>query len=244
MIISMKNFILILLILLFSRLVINAQDVNMSIMSEDNLRRIKESGYGWATNMDALYEGLRGTPYLINEWLAGNVYFADNSVIEDVPLKLDVYTDRLMYQNPTSLDSFVIDKSIVKMFILNNEVEGNEYKFEKVNIEKKDGEEGMFLHLLYDGNIRLYKQYSKHFIPADYKGAYSAGRKYDELKDDEQLMIYKEGELHKISTGKRSLLKVLSGKKDEMKNYIKAENLSMSGIKDIISVLGYYESID
>ena len=52
------------------------QQTSTLVATEENLRRIgrEDDGTVFTTNMDELYEGVRGTPFLSNEWKPGNIY--------------------------------------------------------------------------------------------------------------------------------------------------------------------------
>ena len=215
------------------------------VLSEENLKRIsKMSGPIYTTNMDELYEGVRGTPYLFNEWKPGNVYLRDNKLIKNVNIKYNIYTDDLLYLNSTSGDSLIIDRTMIWKFEIIDDTAGHIVVMEEVNIKPEKDDNAMFARILYNGRSKLILKHSKIFIRADYKGAYATGNKYDEYIDKRQYyLITDENNIHKIKLNKKSVIKLLPDKETKIKAFISSHRMAMDNENDIIRVLEYYDSL-
>ncbi len=162
-----------------------AQPDQSMVRTEENLRNISRSaGFVMTTNMDELYEGIKGTPYLFDDWKQGNIYLNDNTYINDVNIKYNIYTDDVLYLNSTSGDSLIIDRSVIKSFEINDDNSGNMLLFREISLRADKKERNTFIKVIYEDKSKFIVKYTKTFIKADYKGAYSAGRKYDEYVDD------------------------------------------------------------
>jgi hypothetical protein len=236
----------ILILLLIAIIPLHTQTPHQSIViSEENLRNIsKVSGPIYTTNMNALYEGVKGTPYLFNEWRLGNIYLKDNELIKNVKIKYNIYTDDLLYLNSTSGDSLIINRSVINKFEITNNQTDDLILMEKINLKPEKSDKGTFVKVLYKDSSKFILKYSKMFIPANYKGAYPTGNKYDEYTDKQQYyLITGKDNITKIRLKKKSVIKVLSDREDEIKDFIREKDLRMDNVDDIISVLKYYDSL-
>ncbi len=222
-----------------------AQIDKSMVATEENLQNISRSaGVVMITNMDELYEGIKGTPYLFPAWKQGNIYLKDSSHIKNINIKYNIYTDDVLYLNSRSGDSLIIDRSLINAFEILDDSAGGIILFKDINLKPGTNGKSAFIKVLYDGKSKFLIKYNKIFIKADYKGAYAAGRKYDEYTDNYQYYILKDNnELNKIKLNKKSVIKVLSDKENKVKSFIDTQGLAPDNEKNIISVLEYYDSI-
>jgi hypothetical protein len=222
-----------------------AQTDKTLVGTEENLRNISRlAGVVYTTNMDGLYEGIKGTPYLFNEWKKGNIYLIDNTYINDVSIKYNIYTDDILYLNSKSGDSLIIDRSLINSFEITGDNSNNLLLFKEISLRPYKKDKSTFVKVLYDGKSKFIVKYTKTFIKADYKGAYSAGRKYDEYIDDQQYYIMKDDNTPaKIKLNKKSVTKVLSDKDDKIKSYLNEHKLALDNEDDVERLLQYYDSI-
>ncbi len=223
-----------------------SQTIHQTIVaSEENLKRIsKMTGPIYTTNMDELYEGVRGTPYLFNEWKPGNIYLKDNKLIKNVNVKYNIYTDDLLYLNSSSGDSLIIDRSMIEKFEIMDNSSGNLILMEEMNIKPEKNDNAAFVRIIYDGRSKLILKYSKIFIKANYKGPYATGNKYDEYTDKWQYyLITGENTITRIKLCKKSVIKVLSVKESKIKAFVNGQDLSLDNENDVIRVLEYYDSL-
>jgi hypothetical protein len=103
----------------------------------------------------------------------------------------------------------------------------------------------VFARVLYAGKSTLYKVYEKEFVRANYEGAYSADRKYDEFADKSSLHISTEDDpvLTKIRKSKKQVLAALPGAEKELSAFIKSEKLDLKSEEDLVRLLRYYDSL-
>ena len=108
------------------------------------------------------------------------------------------------------------------------------------NIKKR-----VFLRVLYNENSILYKRYSKDFKEADYGGAYSQDRRYDEYHDRHAYYL-KTGdrELQVLKPRKKSLLELLGDKNGEIEKYLKQEKPDLKTDEGLVQVILFYDSIE
>ncbi|MBN2613231.1 MAG: hypothetical protein JXB00_16880 [Bacteroidales bacterium] len=214
----------------------------VKVITENDMRDFTSGTPAVVTNMDALYEGVHGTPYLSEEWLTGDILFTDNKQINGVKLKYNVYKDELEYLNSTSGKSFVVQREQIKGFRIQEDLnrryfEGYQLKAGKNNVS--------FVEVVYSGSIKLLVKHKKTFIPADYKGAYSSGVKYDEYKDDkEYYAVLQNGEICKIKLNRKQVLEMLSSKKDEIEKYISEKQPDLSNLDEVLKILTYFDNLN
>ena len=222
-----------------------AQIDKSMVATEDNLQNISRSAsIVMTTDMDELYEGIRGTPYLFTGWRQGNIYLKDSSQIKNINIKYNIYTDDVLYLNSKSGDSLIIERSLIREFQMLNDSASNIITFKEMNMKPGNDGKSTFVKVLYDSKSEFLMKYIKVFIKADYKGAYTAGRKYDEYTDDLQYYILKDNnELNKIKLGKKAVIKVLAEKENKIKSFIDQQGLTLDNENDVIKVLDYYDSI-
>ncbi len=235
----------ILSVLLATHALAFAQPDQSMVRTEENLRNISRSaGFVMTTNMDELYEGIKGTPYLFDDWKQGNIYLNDNTYINDVNIKYNIYTDDVLYLNSTSGDSLIIDRSVIKSFEINDDNSGNMLLFREISLRADKKERNTFIKVIYEDKSKFIIKYTKTFIKADYKGAYSAGRKYDEYVDDYQYYIITNPDNpSKVKLNRKSVVKALSDREDKILAYMNEHNLNLDNEDDIIELMKYYDSL-
>lgn len=214
----------------------------VKVITESDMRNLTSGTSAVITNMDALYEGVKGTPYYNREWTTGDILFTDDKQINHVKIKYNVYKDELEYLNKTSGHSFIVQRERIKGFLIMDSA-GIKY-FE--NIQVKPGKtEFTFAEVAYSGSVKLFIKYKKTFTAADYKGAYSSGIKYDEYKDDKDYYVTLSNcEITRIKLNKKQVLELLSAKKAEIEQYINDKNPDLSNHEDVVKIMTYYDSLN
>jgi hypothetical protein len=234
----------IILILFNIVVLLKAQDKSF-VATEENLMNIsRQAGTVFTTNMDKLYEGVRGTPYLFDEWNPGNIYLTDSTYIKNVNIKYNIYTDDLLYLNSTSGDSLIINRSMIWKFEIIDKPPDDIILMKEMDFKPGKTAKKVFVRVIYDGKSKLVLKYNKTFIKANYKGAYATGNKYDEYIDDYQYYIIKSSNNPvKIKLNKKSVVKALSDKEDKVKAYLDGHSLKLNNEDDIAELIKFYDSI-
>lgn len=236
----MKTLLSVIIAFCFFQQIFAQHSSNKRDLFEDNLNTIHYVDKIRSSNLDDLYEGVVGTPYLFDQWENGNIFLVGGDTVSDIPIKYDLYSEQLLYRKSASLDSFIVNKVVIKKFEIRDPKTGVELTFVKTG-ENNDE----FMELLYNGSSKLFLDHQKPFIKADYKGPYSKGIKYDEYKNATQYyLLKKNSEFLKIRLNKSSILKSLSDKKKKIEEFIKKNDLDLNRELDVIRVLTYYDSLN
>lgn len=186
------------------------------LTSEENLQAIANlspnspGGYGF----DNRYEGIRGTPRLMDTLLPSLVRLHGQDYNIQVLSDIDLVENALIYQNPKTKTLYTISADVISELTYNKE--GQELIFNTTfgkNFDKEFREQ-KFYQVLKDGEFQFIKIPLKNFVEANYKGAYSADRRYDEyVNDTKYYLMGTDGIFHQVKLNKRSVSKLFPDKK-------------------------------
>ncbi len=203
--------------------------------------------YTMVNTMDHRYEGLRGTPYFLPVWAKGQVEMAAGQNYTNVPLKFNAYQQQLiLLRTWAGNDSIIVSADQVKRFTLNN-TDGQTYLFERLPSTIVTSDQSLkngYFMVLYKGKTALLKRISKTFKQADYKNPYSNDVRYDAFRDAFSYYLLKPDQtLTKIKLSDKSLIDALGDRKEELKTFVKQENLSFKTDNDAIQLVKKYDSM-
>lgn len=201
---------------------------------------------GMINTIDHRYEGLRGTPYFLPNWIKGQVEMTAGQNYTSVPLKFNAYQQQLvMLRTWAGNDSILVDPGQVKRFTLTN-ADGQTYVFRRYPTASTTDEtlkNGYFL-VLYEGKSVLLKRVTKVFKKADYKNPYANNVRYDEFRDAFSYYVLKPDQtLTKVKLSDKSIIDALGDRKDALKGFVKQENLVVKTENDAILLLKKYDSL-
>jgi hypothetical protein len=174
-------------------LVAQAQTSPTGQDAEQNLTNVGTNNLSTVVRLfDNRYQGMRGSPYLLNYWTPADITFANNKTEKDVPIKYDVHANQLMMRRPQG-DSVVIVSPVVSSFQLKDVNNGKNRVFSRFSDAKTDDSslKEELLEVLHEGKTALLIRYDKTIQKASYQGAYNANRTYDELEDEKSYYLRK-----------------------------------------------------
>lgn len=210
--------------------------------ARENLRELGSiSGTGHVRTFDNRYEGTKGTPYVFDEWLPGEIFMKSKKRVIIKDMNYNCFENEVAYLDPSSKSVMLINKYNIDLFYLISGADTLVF----VPVQMDENKAPVFAQLLYRGESSLYKRYEKEFIRANYEGAYSADRKYDEFADKSSLYFttQEDSGLNKVKKSKKQFLALFPGAEDELSAFIKTEKLDLKLEEDIISLLKYYDSL-
>lgn len=213
----------------------------------ENLRLTGENAVGnTVRTYDGRYEGVRGHPYFQDEWMVGNVLLENEREYRDVKLKYNVYQDQLIGLQQEKYP-IILPKDQVRAFTILKQDSTQTANFVKaihLEAELSKVPPEQFVQVLYEGKLKLYAVNRKLLDEADYRGAYSVGRTYDEFGELDAV-YYLEGPwgVEKLKRRNKKVLKVFKMHAKKLKEYVVAEELNLHDRADLIQLLRYYESL-
>lgn len=161
---------------------------------------IEQVGAAAQANLNALVNGsptvvprgslepTKGSPYADNRWLPARLRMTNNVPLAPVPLKYDVLNQRLLMR-PVNRpnDSLQLNDRLLASFELEEPAltpTGTRKRlFRRFNEAPEPTQRTDYVEVLHEGRYSLLKRYGKALRKADFSGAYSTDRRYDEIED-------------------------------------------------------------
>jgi len=227
------------LLFLYLSLVVSGQSVPGSAAYEvTNIDLMNPSNRLLRTKSANAY-GTIGSPYVFKDFEKGNIYYANKLRVNGTLLNYDCHNDRLEYAAGESV--YLLNSSQIDYFEVFPE-QDRIMLFKQVFVVKL--KKRVFLEVLYDENSTLFKRYFKEFKEADYGGAYSQDRRYDEYHDRHSYYIKTaDNELQMLKPKKKSVLEILEDKGDELEKYIKQEKPDLKTDAGLVQLIRFYDSL-
>lgn len=203
-----------------------------------------------SSTFDNRYQGIRGTPYFLDSWVPGSLMIKKNNFgateeVKNLLLKYDVHGNQIAAVIAESKDTLLVNASFISSFRLNLPGYDKSIEFRAipeahlVNPKLADA----FFAVLFDGKTKFVKGVSKTFVPANFKGGYSAGISYDELAEETQYYFLSGGQMFKTKLNRKALLDAMPAQQEKLKSFISSQKLAMNTEADFIKVLGYLETL-
>ena len=184
--------------------------------------------------------GIQGTPYVFEDFKKGNIFYANKLRVDGKLLNYDCHNNRWEYSAGQSV--YLLNSSQIDYFEIYTG-EDRPMLLKQVFVEKL--KKHLFLQVLYNDNSILYKRYFKEFKAADYGGAYSQDRRYDEYHDRHSYYLKTaDNELQMLKPKKKSALEIMEDKSDELEKYIKKENPDLKTDDGLVQLIRFYDSLD
>ena len=179
--------------------------------------------------------GVEGSMYLFDDFTDGKVVLADNTTMDDLKLRYNIYyhqmqfirdEDTLAFANPGEIDYLKLNDQlfIYTVFIKDGEIADD------------------YFEVLVDNDCRLlYRRMVKyHFAPDEESG-----------KDPKEIFInccefyIKKGEqpATKVALTKKSVLCAFKDKEEEVSAFINTNRLKMKSREDLMMVINFYNSL-
>jgi len=187
------------------------------------------------------YDNAEGSPYLSREWATGAIDFSNNSRLEKVPIRFNVYANYLEVKLKNNI--YQADLSYVTDFAYADPKTQKEMVFKRIVIDKTNN---TFLHMILEDKITLGAYYSVRVI----KGTKQESG-YDVIshaKDKLNLvtifyLIKEKNAPIKLSRTKKGFIKKLPSHSAEVASFINQNDLDIRNDEDLIKVVTYYNSI-
>ncbi|MEM1137439.1 MAG: hypothetical protein AAGI07_16485 [Bacteroidota bacterium] len=210
------------------------------IVQEQNIQEIGQNWYnGSVITFDKRYKGVKGSPFLTEEWLPGTITLNNDTIIEDLHLKYNVQENRL-YRRAENEKANLILNYLVKSFSIVGS--GSMRNFIRVSLKDEKGEEiNQFVELFAQGKLNLISKPECRIRKADSNNVYGSGRQYDEFIQNSSLYIYPKGEriAKQVKESKKFFIELMPDKENEIKAYFK-ENKPFLKDQQVVSKLVQY----
>lgn len=197
--------------------------------AQANLRVLGGAGYT-ARAFDSRYEGVKGFPTLFEKYVAAAIRLSDGKRFTYKASNLDVVNQELVIVKNEK--EWILSKSVIRSFTFFDGIDS--VRFIKLSSVEKDG---LYFQQLVRGEVELLKLNTKTFVKADYQGAYSADRTYDEFKNGKKYFLkLSEDRVEEIKT-KKDLQKLLPQHQQWLETFIRENKLDMKEESHLISLI-------
>lgn len=213
-------------IVLFSLMILNAytQRVNIyqsGISGQQNLNAISNLApySSGGMGIDTRYEGILGSPRLFDTLLTSYLLVNDKDFYIKLETDIDLVGNAVLYNDPKTKKLFALPSDIVKELIIIKDTTELVFRTTEGLIFDKPFRENKFCQILVEGPVMFIRIPVKKFVEADYKGAYSVDRRYDEYEYIVKYYITgNNGVLNQIQMNRKSLIKLFPDKKTLINN--------------------------
>jgi len=181
------------------------------------------------------YEGIKGSPFLFEDWKNANLVDKKDSIYDDVKLNFNGYESNFEVLNG---DKFIsLDDTEFKS--LSIQTEEGEYVFEK-NLHKIFKNK-LLLVVNKGATITCFMDYSVGLTENTINGNMGATTIIKRFKYDPKHYFIINGELQSMRLTKNKLISILGNKK-AINSFIKINKLKLTEPLDVAKILKYYEA--
>ncbi len=209
----------------------------------------KDFNQGAVQTFDERYEGVRGTPFLSDQWTRGIVTMRDGEVFNKVELKYDLYRDELVVKHP--YDHAVIpEKRTITRFSLDTKQTKDSSHFVLVDYlpNFRKFPPNHFAQVLYGSLTNpnastLLAVHDKKLIKADYEGAFSANRPYDAFSETvtSYYLVKPNKQSYRLKPTLKSVRRLLNDKKAIINAFLTKETIDPEVPDDLVRLIRYYD---
>ena len=186
-----------------------------------NLSPYSPGGVGF----DTRYQGVKGSTRMLDTLLPSFMRLGGREDYFELLADLDLVSNSLVYSHPKTKKLFAVPLDVISEVIIDKD--GNEMVFRSTIGRKFDREikEQKFYQVLKEGEYQFIKIPLKTFVQANYKGAYSADRRYDEFQSEARYyLMNSDGVFCQIQLNKKSVAKIYPEKKKVIDQVVSEES--------------------
>lgn len=179
---------------------------------------------------------IEGSPYLVEEFRNGHIFYKDGQEFHDIPLRLNVFFNEIEYQsdkkiyalkNNLAVDHIIIDQDTL-VYDKYEENKVMEFAYFKRLVNGKT-------ELLVKSNIDLFEAQPAQGVVS------SKPARYDERSDTYYLKL-QDGYVEKIGSIKK-LIKKLDNHSSELTAYVREAKISSKNADELIEFVNYFNSL-
>lgn len=187
-------------------------------------------------SFDYRYEGTKGSPFVFDDFKSATLIFQNGKKGEGALINIDSYNNEVVYKRAEQAPPIILEKSKIFEIIVNDLM--IERKFAIVN--STDGSL-VVREIIFEGKFRYGATLSKDLLKADYQGAYSSNRPYDEFVDKSEFFVQRDNEMTTFKLNNRSLKSVFPKEFDSVKKFIKDKSLDLKNPVHVRKLFAYID---
>jgi hypothetical protein len=198
----------------------NGLTAQQNLNAIGNLAPYSSGGVGF----DTRYEGIKGSTRLFEKLLPSFLKIKGQDYYLQLETDIDLVQNSVLFIHPKTGKLVSIPSDMVSEVVITKD--GKEMIFRTTNDKhfEKELKDQKFYQVLKEGKFPFIKMPVKTFTEAEYKGAYSADRRYDEWETKFRYYIfYTDSAFHQVQLNKKSLVRFFPEKKEIINNTIESK---------------------
>ena len=183
-------------ILLFSLSIVSISSAQIVVQSADNAimnsftkseeirRALNTSNSRSATGFDNRYEGVQGSPFLIEDWLEGTLTLHDSAVVNDkIKYKFELINNTIWIKLATGEERIIFSRELLSLEMTDKN--NKHYLIKQVKLPDIKDKNHFSIFLFENENMTFVKDVKKVFRKANLedKGIVTVGKAYDWFED-------------------------------------------------------------
>lgn len=182
---------------------------------------------------DATQKNYEGTPFFNEDFSAGDVVINDTTHYQKIPLRYNIYTDKIQFKNNQGrILEFNLASQKYIFTIENKRFTNKEY------LRYKEKETGI-LEILAEGKISLYKKHGVVFKQATREAGFKPAEPNRFKPLDDKYLIAIDNNIPEAITLSKKLLEQLEVLKPGVGEYARSNKIKLRSEEDLIRLIEY-----
>jgi hypothetical protein len=182
--------------------------------------------------------GVKGTPFLFDDWKKGNVLLKTRERIDSVYIRYNLYSDLLGVKVDGEEYQFNID---VLEFLLPDSLTNTMNLFRSGFSPVAGLTERSFYQVLYDGKTKFLLKYKKEIASELTSTPGVKARVFEDHKL--YYILTASGKMERIRKKNKTILDLFDDKREELKKMIDTNKLKLTTDEEIIKLLEFYDAL-
>ncbi len=230
----MKNLTVLFCIIFFSNLLLAQQNSTLEVKNAlESIRAINGNSGVWLPGK-SINKTITGSQYLFSNWV-GNF-----NITTKKGQKFQLFN--LNYNlNTKKIESFVENDSVFQYDL--DQFESINYAKNKYKVINNEQMQGVFLEIADGAKVKLLKEFTIQVQYGTLNPLTQEKISEDTYVQHHNYYIQTAGDFQKIKPNRKSILNFLSDKHNEIKTFVKQNNLSFNDDASLSKILNYYNSL-
>ncbi len=180
---------------------------------------------------------IKGSPYLNDEFINGTIFTTSKFQFVDVPLRYNIYNDRIEFKTPANEIQALATPEIVET------VEFGNYKMVYIPYSNTQKIRYGFFMIEKEGNVSLYSRLEIIFKKAEEPGAYKEAEPAKFVKKSHSYYIRVGMEEAKKVGSKKGLIEIFPDHNNKISAFIKKNKVKTNKPEKLKELVRYYNSL-
>ena len=208
---------------------------------------VSSSGFGQYTFNDPVsaknfntqkYSGMRGTPFLVDNWIKGVAFTSGKIAYKDIELKLDAYENVLFFS--VGGEPYEFRDKIESFVLMPDPADSSTFQYFQNGFSGSGVNPKQYAQILTLGKLKLVKRESKTVtemseINAGIIKSFITTTRY---------FVGRNEILENIKFNKKDLFQLMRDKESAVNKFIEENNLSFKKEEDVVKIVRFYNKLN